>query len=81
MVAEGTTEGSVEVMMANHSLHVCIVDELIIVLTVIGRSLANLIGLPILPLLMFVPLYPWLWWSEDKGSGLIEEDYDHLMKR
>ena len=40
MVAKGAVEG----MMANHSLHMSIVDGLIIVLVVVGRSLANTIG-------------------------------------
>ena len=58
MVAEGAVEG----MIANHSLHVSIDDRLIIVLIVVGRSLANLIGLPIMHLLMLLLLHPWLWW-------------------
>ena len=58
MVAEGAVKGTVKGMMANHSLHMSIVKGLIIVLTVIEKSLGNLIGLPILPLLMLLPLYP-----------------------
>ena len=58
MVAEGVVEGVVEGMMASHSLHVSIADGLIIVLILVGRSLAILIGLPILPLLMLLPLHP-----------------------
>ena len=58
MVAEGSIEG----MVASHSLHVSSLDGLIIVLIVVGRSLANLIGFPILPLLMILPLHPWVWW-------------------
>ena len=54
MVVEGVVEG----MTASHSLHVSIDDKLIIVLIVVGRSLANLIGFPILPLLMLLPLHP-----------------------
>ena len=66
MVAEGTVEGvvkgMVEGMIATHSLHVSIVNRLIIILIVVGRSLANLIGLPILSLLMLLPLHPRVWW-------------------
>ena len=62
MVAEGTVEGvvegMVEGMIATHSLHVSIVNRLIIILIIVGRSLANLIGLPILSLLMLLPLHP-----------------------
>ena len=61
MVAEGAVkgavEGTVEGVTVNHSLHVSIADKLIIVLIFVGRSLANLIRLPILPLLM-LPLHP-----------------------
>ena len=58
MVDEGTVEGVVEGMMASHSVHVSIADGLIIVLIVVDKSLANLIRLPILPLLMLLPLHP-----------------------
>ena len=54
MVVESALKG----MMANHSLHVSIVDGLIIVLIVVGRSLANQTRLPIPPLLMILSLYP-----------------------
>ena len=60
MVAEGTVKGVVEGMMASHSLHVRIIDGLIIILIVIGRSLENLIGLPIFPLLLLLPLHHWV---------------------
>ena len=64
MVAEGAVEGvvkgTVEGMMAIYSLHKSIADGLIIVLIIVGRSLAHLIGLPILPLLMLLPLHPWV---------------------
>ena len=58
MVTEGAVEGIVEGMMGSHSLHASIVDKLIIVLIVVRRSLANLIGLSILPLLILHPLHP-----------------------
>ena len=60
MVAEGAVKGIVEGMMANHSLHVSIIDGLIIFLTIFSRSLANLIGLPILSLLMLLALHHWI---------------------
>ena len=56
-------EGMVDGMMANHSLDVSIVDKLIIVLSIVGKSLAKLIGLSILPLLMLILFYPQVWWS------------------
>ena len=40
----------VDDMMASHSLHLSIVNGLIIILTIFGRRLANLLGLSILPL-------------------------------
>ena len=58
MVPEGMVKGVVEGMMASHSLHVSIVDGLISILIIVCKSLANLIGLPILPLLMLLPLHP-----------------------
>ena len=58
MVAKGMVKGMVKGMMASHPLHVSIVDRLSIVLIVVGRSLANVIGLTILPLLMLLPLHP-----------------------
>ena len=45
--------------MANHSVHVSIAGGLIMVLIIVDRSLANVIGLPILPLLMLLPLHLW----------------------
>ena len=45
MVVEGMVEG----MIASHSLHVSIVDRIIITLTVVGSNLTSLIGL-LLPL-------------------------------
>ena len=55
---EGAVEGTVEGAMANHSLHVSIVDRLIIIVTLVGISFSNLIRLPILPLVILLPLYP-----------------------
>ena len=55
---EGVVEGTIEGTMANHCLHVSIVDRLIIIMTLVGISFSNLIGLPILPLVIFLPLYP-----------------------
>ena len=60
-------------MMADHSLHVSIVDGLIIVLIIVGRSLAKLIGLPISA-------------STDSSSSSLrmmiisQKDYDCLIK-
>ena len=52
------TKGAVKDMMVSHSLHVSIVDGLMIIQTVVVKSLANSIGLPILPVLMLFPLHP-----------------------
>ena len=49
-------KGAVEGMMASHFLLVSIVEGLIIFLTIVGRSLVNLIGLPIFSLLMLLSL-------------------------
>ena len=48
----------VERAMASHTLHEIIVSDLTIILTIVIRSLANLVGLPILPLLMLLSLHP-----------------------
>ena len=52
------TKGAVEGTMASHSLHVSIVNKLINILIVVGRSLVKQIGLPIRPLLLLLPLHP-----------------------
>ena len=54
MVLDSVVKG----IMASHSLHVSIVDGAIIVLTVSRKILANLIRLPLMPLLMLLPLHP-----------------------
>ena len=54
MVAKGKAEG----VMVCHSLHVSIVNRLTIILVIASRILLNLIGLPILPLFMLLPLHP-----------------------
>ena len=58
MVVEGAVEGVVEGMMDSYSFHASIADGLIIVMIVVAKVWHNLIGLPILPLLMLLPRHP-----------------------